>query len=266
MDPETQTAPAGDQATPGDTAPPPKTTARPICVVCGTNSARFSCSKCRVPQYCGGECQGKHWKSDHRQMCAALPKEMGDLVFRSVPLGGETSLAKNAIRTLEDRGERFYRCAVGPKATVRTYLEGLATGMVVRTDPTEFVQLILLALSTKVEDIFAIGAGDTAPWVSIKKLGCVSSKYAPAMFGPTDSDAQTALKLSMGSPGMWVAGPDKRGNYLGLGAGGPCRQPLSVWHREMMGTLEGAAVPGLDLVQGLGDLDFDQFDLRRSVH
>ena len=44
------------------------------CKTCGGEGNLMLCTKCRLFDYCGVECQTKDWKAGHKIFCAKLPK------------------------------------------------------------------------------------------------------------------------------------------------------------------------------------------------
>ena len=42
----------------------------PVCANCGAlQTILFTCSKCKMEQYCSKSCQSAHWTNVHRKLC-----------------------------------------------------------------------------------------------------------------------------------------------------------------------------------------------------
>ncbi|KQK16875.1 hypothetical protein BRADI_1g31187v3 [Brachypodium distachyon] len=67
----------------GETAP---------CAECGRASIK-RCSGCKRMRYCSGECQSKHWQSDHKFKCKQMKLDSVD----KLPCGGEASSKKSSV-------------------------------------------------------------------------------------------------------------------------------------------------------------------------
>jgi hypothetical protein len=231
------------------------TPARAPCAQCGNapppEAPRLTCSNCQAASYCSRECQVVSWKAGHKAACARLPAAL-----RGVALRRATTTPAAAAKPVGF----FAPCARGD---IPKWLRSLGAGTR-RVALSDGLMAQLLAVVEQGGTApFVLGRGAAGTW---EVLAQTKSLDPPgfAFYAPAAASARRALRQAGAAEGLWLKGPDRRGNFLGLGADGPRRAPLGEWHRAWEGLVDGAASEAVGLAHVVGDLDPAAFQLFRE--
>jgi hypothetical protein len=180
------------------------------CGVCKKYASSL-CSGCRGPEYCSKECLVVDWKKKHKKACARLPKVMGQCKIRYADIDQGSQLIFNnsgftvLSKKLSDIFPEFL------KVTGET-----------------FIQLLAYSFKENVLPKIVIGTGILHASAILKQLG-VADKFH--VLKPKSTYVSKLATKNNCKP-IWLYGPDKYNNYLGIEAYTkyPVKKSIQFWN------------------------------------
>ena len=227
----------------------PAATSRRTCAFCCKEGADNYCGGCHAVLYCGADCQKAHWPR-HGKSCARLkfPAGAPKLRFEWIRPGCNI---RDAIEELTDASlpeglnvsetPHFERVDLSQLARARGRRP-------VQVDCALFMQLVCGFTAGRREHLL-VGLGLSASvnihrlsWDGTDNVLRMGDEKLPVRYiHPKNEVAADHLRHSESSRGQWVAGPDKRGRYLGMSQNGPVRHSLADWEQQLLNGVEAEA-------------------------
>jgi hypothetical protein len=185
----------------------------PTCDICKVEAVQcLSCGGCRGRQYCSKECHLADWKKKHKKECATLPKGLRQC---RITYGKTDKYTKNN----EEPGFNV----------ISEELSSILVNNLIMTSST-FIQFHAFVSAATMLPKLIIGNGLIHVSAIMDRIK-TDNKYL--VYKP-QSDYVDKIASSHGCNPIWLSGPDKRNNYLGLSSirGIPIKQSLNQWYLE----------------------------------